>query len=299
VTAPPSDTALAPAAASYEAAQPTAAHEVAEAACLNCGARLAGPWCHACGQSADDYHRSILRLARETLDSAFDLDSRLWRTLPALCLRPAQLTRRFLDGHRVGQIPPLRMFLVVVVLLFLVAGLGPGGKTTFNFGGQTGGKSKAGVVFRIVPLGGAEADAWFKTKLQAAAKNPGRFEASLVTWAQRLAVLTLPMSALLLGAMFFWRRGVYMFDHLIFSMHSLSFQGLLVSATMLGEMVSGWFGLLILAAPAHLFVHLKGTYRLGVFGTLARMAGLFAGSVVGFMLIFTGLVMIGLYEVGA
>ena len=34
--------------------------------------------------------------------------------------------------------------------------------------------------------------------------------------------------------MFFWRRGVYMFDHLIFSMHSLSFQGLLVALAMAG-----------------------------------------------------------------
>ena len=39
-----------------------------------------------------------------------------------------------------------------------------------------------------------------------------------------------------------------------------------------------------LPSPVHLFVHLRGTYRLGVFGTLIRMVVLFIGSVIGFTL---------------
>jgi hypothetical protein len=101
----------------------------------------------------------------------------------------------------------------------------------------------------------------------------------------------------MLGLMFFWRRGIYLFDHLIFSMHSLSFQGLLLSLTMLAALVSDWFQLLLIAAPAHLFMHLKGTYRLGVFGTLWRMLALATGSVLALMLALGGLVMIGLAEV--
>ncbi len=94
------------------------------APCPNCGTALAGPWCQACGQSSDDFHRSLVKLAGETLEGLFELDSRLWRTLPDLALRPARLTRRYLDGHRVAQIPPFRLFLIVVVLVFLAAGLG-------------------------------------------------------------------------------------------------------------------------------------------------------------------------------
>ncbi len=120
----------------------------------------------------------------------------------------------------------------------------------------------------------------------------------LTEWAQRLAVLALPLSAGLLGLMFFWRRGVYLFDHLIFSMHSLSFQGLLLSTAMLGSLVSGWFQLLFLVAPVHLFAHLRGTYGLGVFGTLWRMAVLFVGSIIVLVLALSGLVLIGLAEIG-
>jgi hypothetical protein len=117
-------------------------------------------------------------------------------------------------------------------------------------------------------------------------------------WAQRLAVLALPMSAALLGLMFFWRRGVYMFDHLIFCMHSLSFQGLLLSAAMVGSIVSGWFELLLLAAPVHLFAHLRGVYAVGVFGALWRMAVLFVGTCAILLLALSGLMIIGLAEVG-
>lgn len=272
------------------------------APCPNCAASLAGPWCHACGQSSDDHHRSLTRLTAEAIGGLIDIDSRLWRTLPDLCLRPARLTRAYLDGHRVSQIPPFRLFLVVVVLVFLVAGLEPSNKATvLQLSGQGGEvKTDTGVGFRFVPIGRTRNDAletWVTARLKQAAKNPQAFENTLTQWAQRLAVLTLPLSAGMLGLMFFWRRGVYLFDHLIFSMHSLSFQGLLLSVTMLGALLNDWFQLLLIVAPAHLFVHLKGRYRLGVFGTLGRILALVVGSVFALMLALAGLVMIGLAEV--
>jgi hypothetical protein len=270
------------------------------APCPNCATPLAGPWCHACGQSSDDHHRSPARLAAEAVGGLIDIDSRLWRTLPDLCLRPARLTRAYLAGHRVSQIPPFRLFLVVVVLVFLVAGLEPSSKTTaLQLTGQGGElRTDTDVDFRFVR--GARNDAlgtWVTTRLKQAAKNPQSFENTLTQWAQRLAVLTLPLSAGMLGLMFFWRRGIYLFDHLIFSMHSLSFQGLLLSLTMLAALLSDWFQLLLIAAPVHLFLHLKGTYRVGVFGTLGRMLALAVGSVLALMLALAGLVMIGLAEV--
>ena len=269
------------------------------APCPNCATPLAGPWCHVCGQPAEDYHRSLLKLSREAIDGLFDLDGRLWRTLPDLCFKPARLTRQFLDGHRIGQIPPFRLFLIVVVLVFLAAGIEPQGKPVVQLNGPGGDlKTGDGVDLKMVPLRDDATASWVAARLKQAAKDPKAFEATLTQWAQRLAVLALPLSACLLGLMFFWRRGVYMFDHLIFSMHSLSFQGLLLSTTMLASLFSGWCQLLLLAAPVHLFAHLKGIYGLGKFGTLWRVAVLFVGSVIVFFLALGGLVMIGLAEVG-
>ncbi|MEJ0065844.1 MAG: DUF3667 domain-containing protein [Caulobacteraceae bacterium] len=269
------------------------------APCPNCATPLAGPWCHACGQPAEDYHRSLVKLSREAIDGLFDLDGRLWRTLPDLCLRPARLTRAFLDGHRIGQIPPFRLFLIVVVLVFLAAGFQPQGRPVVHVNGPGGDLNTGeGLDLKVVPVRDAAAAVWVTNRLKQASKDPKAFEATLTEWAQRLAVLALPLSAGLLGLMFFWRRGIYLFDHLIFSMHSLSFQGLLLSTTMLTSLISGWFQLLFLIAPVHLFAHLKGTYGLGLFGTLWRMAILFAGSVVMLLLALSGLVIIGLTEIG-
>jgi Protein of unknown function (DUF3667) len=269
------------------------------APCPNCATPLAGPWCHACGQPAEDYHRSLAKLSREAIDGLFDLDGRLWRTLPDLCLRPARLTRAFLDGRRIGQIPPFRLFLIVVVLVFLAVGFEPHSKPVMQLNG-TGGDFNTGdgLALRMAPAPNDATATWVSARLKQAAKDPQGFERTLTGWAQRLAVLALPLSALLLGLMFFWRRGVYLFDHLIFSMHSLSFQGLLLATIMLASLISGWFQLLFLIAPVHLFAHLKGTYGLGVFGTLWRIAVLLVSSVIMLVLALSGLVMIGLAEVG-
>ncbi|MFI4933662.1 MAG: DUF3667 domain-containing protein, partial [Caulobacterales bacterium] len=268
------------------------------AACPNCGTTLAGRWCHACGQSAEDFHRSILRLAAEVVGGLFDVDSRLWRTLPRLFFRPARLTREYLDGHRAAQAPPFRLFLIVVVVVFLAAGAG-GGNGASSPSGHAQTVLSAGHEPHINIDNNPALTKWMTDRVRIARAHPDAFEATLTAWAQRLVFLALPVSAALLGLMFFWRRSVFIFDHLIFSMHSLSFQGLLLTAMMLGERLSGWFGLLIFASPVHLFVHMRGTYGVGVFGTLARMFILFFGSLIAFAVIMVGLLLIGFYEVGA
>ena len=108
------------------------------APCPNCGAKLAGPWCHDCGQSSEEFHRSIGKLAAEAVGGLFELDGRVLRTLPDLVRNPGRLTRSYLEGHRASQAPPFRMFLVVVVLIFVVAGVGSGMTTRVDLS-QPGG----------------------------------------------------------------------------------------------------------------------------------------------------------------
>ena len=89
--------------------------------CANCGAVLQGDWCHECGQLAEDFHRSVTRLIMEAVEGLTHLDGRFWRTAPTLLVRPAKLTTDYIEGHRASQIPPLRLFLVVLLLVFLTA----------------------------------------------------------------------------------------------------------------------------------------------------------------------------------
>jgi hypothetical protein len=89
--------------------------------CANCGAELQGLYCHACGQTADTHKRSILRLIWESGEALFELDGRLWRTVPDLFFRPGRLARDYLEGRIVRHVPPFRTFLVALVLFTFAA----------------------------------------------------------------------------------------------------------------------------------------------------------------------------------
>jgi len=87
--------------------------------CANCGAQLAGPYCHQCGQMGH-VHRSLLHLLEELVHGIFHFDTKSWRTLPLLVARPGLLTRRYIDGQRTRYVSPLALFLFSVFLMFFV-----------------------------------------------------------------------------------------------------------------------------------------------------------------------------------
>ena len=268
------------------------------APCPNCATTLQGPWCHVCGQKGEEYNRSILHLVAEALEGLTHVDGRLWRTVDRLARSPGRLTRDYLDGHRAPQIPPFRMFLVVVVLVFLassVGNLGPNHNNIHFAGPNSPEAQRVRAAMKIQNAPGKSAmDRWVAVQLVKAADDPEPVFAAMERWAHQFAILSLLIAAPLLALAFVFQRQFFFFDHLIFSMHSLAFQGLLLAAVFaLGGWVVG-AGWLFVAAPVHLFFHMRGVYGTSIVGTLARMAFLFLGSVIGFAFLITGLVFVGL-----
>lgn len=277
--------------------------------CANCGATLQGPWCHDCGQLAEDFHRSLGRLLMEAVEGLTHLDGRFWVTAPALALRPAKLTRDYIDGHRAAQIPPLRLFLVVLLLVFFIGSVSGGNKQmfTFNghsdaFNGHSDAASRARAEAKIdkidVHVAGVKSDfanGWLRPRLKAVLEDPERFKLVLESQAERFAFLALPLATAILTVLFVFQRRFFVFDHTIFALHSLSFQGLLLSATtLLGLLWEPLSGLVMIGAPVHLFIHMRGLYRTSVAGTPLRMflLGLFSG--IGFVVLMLLMVLVGL-----
>jgi hypothetical protein len=93
--------------------------------CLNCGAHLRGQYCANCGQRGSSRLISLWELIRDAFGDLFELDSRLWRTLVPLMIRPGRLTHDYLQGRRARYMPPFRMYLVLSLLFFLVAFFDP------------------------------------------------------------------------------------------------------------------------------------------------------------------------------
>jgi len=106
--------------------------------CANCGTALQGPYCFACGQSADDQHRSLWRLLVEGIEGLAHVDGRLAQTIPALFFRPGKLAKDHFEGRRQRHVPPFRLFLVtLLVFMFVLEGLFHGGVKQAEAHGQT------------------------------------------------------------------------------------------------------------------------------------------------------------------
>lgn len=267
-------------------------------ACANCQTPLKGGWCYVCGQRESDAHRSVRHLFAESFEGLTHVDSRLWRTLNRLARAPGSLTRDYLDGKRVPQIPPFRMFLAVVLILFFAGSLGDLGprRSGIHLDASVQSspappvKGTSKLVFdRNTPMAG-----WLNSHVQTALAHPEAVAHVMENWAHQFAILSLFVAAPLLALVYAFQRQFRFYDHLIFSMHSLSFQGLLLSAVFLAGLGFSGAGWLLVLSPIHLFAHMRGAYRISILGTLIRMALLFVGSCIAVGFLLAGLAVVGL-----
>jgi Protein of unknown function (DUF3667) len=88
-----------------------------EAACLNCGTQLSGPYCHECGQHAH-VHRTLSAFFHDFAHGVLHFEGKIWRTLPLLAWKPGALTRRYIEGQRARFVSPIALYLFSVFLMF-------------------------------------------------------------------------------------------------------------------------------------------------------------------------------------
>ncbi len=283
------------------------------AVCANCQTVLSGRYCHTCGQSADNHHRSILHLILEAFEGLFHLDGRLWRTLPLIFFRPGTLTKDYMEGRIARHVPPLRTFLVSLLLLIFAAE-GAVHKQTHALkhpAGTHASGPQAEVKVEIPkqdiqlafgpqgPTGTSEkASHWIETQVEKALKNSDYYTMIVFSWGHRLAILLLPIMAALLTLLYFYKREIFIYDHLLVSMNMLSFIFLgLALAMVLPSVVAGPFmTAFTIWVPINIFMTLRGAYGSGVFGAVIKTFVLWISSFVAFgMMIFT-LLAVGLTQ---
>lgn len=93
----------------------------APANCENCATPLQGKFCHACGQSIHNPLRNFWHALEELIESFWHLDGRVFRTLRDLLVPPGLVANRYLAGHRVDYVAPLRLFVVMSLLAVVVS----------------------------------------------------------------------------------------------------------------------------------------------------------------------------------
>lgn len=216
--------------------------------CENCGAPVAARFCGACGQKLEPPLHSLWHFTQLAAEDITHADSRLWRTLGALLGRPGFLTREFLAGRRARYLPPLRLYLVLSVAFFLVAGTGATQIAVLQFDDSApaaGGRASVPGKVEVVPIPGPRAgetplqradrmcaDAnyngpWagtlqpiFKQACRKSAMDNGRgLKAEFLHNVPRALFVFLPLLAGLMMLMY-WRPRHYYVEHLLLFVHN-------------------------------------------------------------------------------
>ena len=86
--------------------------------CPNCGAPAHGPYCYACGQSEKGMIRHLSEVMSDLADIVFNVDSRIFRSLWDLYVRPGYLTTEYVAGRRARYVTPFRLFFFLSIIAF-------------------------------------------------------------------------------------------------------------------------------------------------------------------------------------
>jgi len=268
------------------------------ACCRNCQAPLHGEYCSRCGQRAGREALSFRQLAGELAEDVFDWDSRFWRTLVPLVFRPGFLTAEFIAGRRARYVPPLRLYLIISFIMFLVFSLltsdsivlqaDAGGGATIavnadapaaapgSAGSRSGEEARFGADLQLAdedsPRWLQDLDARIEMNANRFTQNPDTFLQLLQDYLPQMMFLLLPVVALLLKLCYLFSPYHYL-QHLVFSLHYHSFGyllyllGALVSQFLYENGIGDW---LILAFAAYLPLALMRVYGSGVAGAIGK-----------------------------
>ena len=87
--------------------------------CQNCGYEGIKKFCPECGQKNIQL-KKITQLLSDFFDTFLSLDFRIFSTLKYLIFKPGFLTKEYWDGRREKYLPPLRLYLIISFLTFVI-----------------------------------------------------------------------------------------------------------------------------------------------------------------------------------
>ncbi|HEX3557992.1 MAG TPA: DUF3667 domain-containing protein [Pyrinomonadaceae bacterium] len=270
------------------AAEPNAAASAEDDSCPNCTEALAGVYCHRCGEKRPEARDLTVRhFVHDAAQELTSLDSKLFRTVLALLFRPGFLTLEWIRGRRSHYLKPLNLCLgVFAVGIFAYSAYKP--VSIYDISNVVE-QDKTGVFGRMLDK-------------QAAKKHeePQTLRDEISDkWQHFMSVSPLVFIvsfALVLQLVFVLTRR-YFVEHLVFSMHFVSFS--MLSVTLLWPVYfligikPGGINTFValfkwLLDIVYMFFAVRAVYRLGTARTFIVSLLLIVGYFVSYLLVFIG-----------
>ncbi|MEM0942038.1 MAG: DUF3667 domain-containing protein [Bacteroidota bacterium] len=230
--------------------------------CKNCETILPEEYgfCPKCGQEHKEKIVTFKQFILDFLGDYFTFDSLILRSFRPLLINPGFLTTEFLAGRRVRYIPPLRMFIFISIIFFLI--LGP--------------------VDNTVELERTEEAEFLDNFFN--------------EWFPRLFFLLLPLFAFFLFLLF-RKQGRFYLMHFIFSIHYHAFTFVLLSIMVIlidyifptSIFLSQWsLFITIVVLQGYLLIALKKVYDQKWLIVFLKLLALNMMYVISVMIIFSG-----------
>jgi len=275
--------------------------------CRNCGTPLHGPYCAACGQRVLDLDRPLRDLAGEWASSVAAFDSRLVRTLWPLVRRPGFLTAEYLAGRRVRHVHPLKLYLAISLVAFLVLALS--GRSLVMVGDAdadvvapirvTVDDPAAGATDRgrDPDAGAGDRSLFLRTLLRVVElyeTDPAAFNRAFTHHLARSVFAMVPLVALFLRGLY---RGSRYVHHLVAALHLQSFAFVAMLAALAIDAVAGGRdgpggSLAVVAVVAWAFLALRRLHGEGRLRTAVKTAALAVCSLIALIAVMIGTVFV-------
>ncbi|MEL7144793.1 MAG: DUF3667 domain-containing protein [Bacteroidota bacterium] len=220
--------------------------------CLNCDYQLdeEAMYCARCGQKYSRKNGTVRDFFVDFLGDYFTFDSKIFRSILPLITKPGFLTTEYLIGRRVRYIPPLRLYIFISIIFFLI----------FKFAN---------------PFSGTVMD-------QENVMSQDMIDYFVDNHWHKVFFVLLPLFAFIV---FLFYRRVYnnYLPHFIFSLHFHSFLFILLSCYILVtayvtkdyyQLNQLLFLLIVLAYYLYLFFALKNVFKESVLKVLLKLLGI-------------------------
>ncbi|WP_316820175.1 DUF3667 domain-containing protein [Pedobacter gandavensis] len=89
--------------------------------CLNCGHQVEAHFCSYCGQENIIVKEDALHMVVHAVSDYFHFESKFFGTIKPLLFQPGVLTQKYVEGKRATYLHPIKLYIFISIVFFLVA----------------------------------------------------------------------------------------------------------------------------------------------------------------------------------